>query len=81
MTSAEHRYVERVKALPCSICGTGGPSEAHEIRQGQYFTSVALCPDCHRDQTLGIHGQKRMWKIRKMDELDALSVTIKWLNT
>jgi hypothetical protein len=25
---------------------------------------------------MGWHGQKRMWAIKKMDELDALSVTI-----
>jgi hypothetical protein len=24
----------------------------------------------------GIHGQKRMWKIKKMEELDALNITI-----
>jgi hypothetical protein len=28
---------------------------------------------------LGWHGQKRMWAIKKMDELDALNVTIKRL--
>jgi hypothetical protein len=25
---------------------------------------------------LGIHGQKRAWAIQKMDEIDALNVTI-----
>jgi hypothetical protein len=25
---------------------------------------------------MGWHGQKRMWAIKKMDELDALNVTI-----
>jgi hypothetical protein len=25
---------------------------------------------------LGWHGQKKMWAIKKMDELDALNVTI-----
>jgi hypothetical protein len=28
---------------------------------------------------MGWHGQKRMWKIKKMDELDALNVTIERL--
>jgi len=27
----------------------------------------------------GLHGQRAMWKIKKMDELDALCVTIKRL--
>lgn len=26
---------------------------------------------------MGWHGQKRMWKIKKMGELDALNVTLK----
>ena len=28
---------------------------------------------------MGWHGQKRMWAIKKMDELDALSITIERL--
>jgi hypothetical protein len=30
---------------------------------------------------MGWHGQKRMWAIKKMDELDALNVTIERLWT
>jgi hypothetical protein len=37
---------------------------------------VALCPDCHRGPILGLHGQRRMWAIKKMTELKALNVTI-----
>jgi len=28
---------------------------------------------------MGWHGQRRMWKIKKMDELDALNITIERL--
>jgi hypothetical protein len=28
---------------------------------------------------MGWHGQKRMWAIKKMDELDALAITIERL--
>jgi len=28
---------------------------------------------------MGWHGQKRMWALKKMDELDALAVTIERL--
>ena len=79
MTVAERHHVERVKALPCSVCGHEPPSEDHEIKQGQWFTIVALCEDCHRNPQLGIHGERRMWSIRKMDELDALAMTIRRL--
>lgn len=77
MTTGERAHVERVKSLQCSVCDVPGPSEAHEIKQGHWYTSIALCPDCHRDNLMGLHGQKRAWVIRKMDELDALGVTIR----
>jgi len=76
MTRAEAAHVEAVKLLPCSVCDSPGPSDAHHIKQGQHFTVVALCKDCHQGSFNGIHGQRRMWLVRKMDELDALAVTL-----
>lgn len=75
-TAVERRYIERVKSLACSVCDAPGPSEAHEIKQGSWLTSVALCPSCHRNGKLGWHGERRMWALKKMDELDALEVTL-----
>lgn len=75
-TAKERAHLARVKELPCSVCDTPGPSEAHHIKQSSAYTCVALCADCHRGSFSGWHGQKRAWKLRKMDELDALSVTI-----
>lgn len=73
-------WIVLVKLLPCSVCdeggGEGAPSEAHEIKQGQWFTSCALCASCHRGPLMGLHGQRRMWILKKMDEIDALAVTI-----
>lgn len=79
LTAAERRHLQRVKALPCSVCGQPGPSEAHHIRQGLQWVCVALCPECHRSPMLGLHGQRRAWAIRKMDEIDALNTTIRRL--
>ena len=76
MRAAEREHVERVKNLPCSVCDTPGPSEAHEIEQGLWHCSIALCPSCHRDGRNGLHGQRRMWAVMKMSELGALHVTI-----
>lgn len=72
----ERAHLARVKELPCSVCDAPGPSEAHHIRQGLQHTAVALCPDCHRGPVSGWHGQKRAWALRKMDELQALDITI-----
>ena len=76
ITPAEHAHMAKVKELPCSVCDASGPSEAHHIKQGQHMTVVALCPECHTNSFLGWHGQKRAWAVRKMDELDALAITL-----
>lgn len=75
----ESARLASVKSLPCSVCDAAGPCDAHHIKQGQHMTAVALCKDCHQGSFNGLHGQKRAWTLRKMDELDALSVTIERL--
>lgn len=69
----------RVKELPCSVCSAPGPSEAHHVRQGRHFATVALCADCHRGSVNGLHGQRAMWRVMKMDEIDALNETLRRL--
>lgn len=85
MKDDEREYVRLVKLQPCSVCDEGGgeaaPSEDHEIKQGQWYTSIALCASCHRGPLLGLHGQRRMWILKKMDELDALAITIQRIMT
>ena len=76
LNARQRKHLGRVKELPCSVCDASTPSEAHHIEQGLQYTAIALCPDCHRDPVLGWHGQRRMWAVRKMDELKALNVTI-----
>lgn len=78
-TASEKKHIARIAALPCSVCDAPGPSEVHEIKQGYWFTSVALCPDCHRGGFAGLHGQKRAWIVRKLDEIGALDITIRRL--
>lgn len=79
LTREESEHVGRVKSLPCSVCDEPGPSDAHHINQGQHHTCVALCKDCHQGSFNGWHGQKRIWILKKMDELAALAVTIRRL--
>ena len=78
-TVSERRHIARIKEMNCVICDAAGPSVCHEINQGQWYTSMPLCPDCHRGSLNGIHGQKRMWSVQKMDELSALNKTIETL--
>jgi len=37
---------------------------------------VALCKPCHQGALLGWHGQRRMWAMKKMEEVDALNITV-----
>lgn len=79
MTKAEREHVGRIKEMPCGVCGAHGPSEAHELKQGQWFTSIPLCADCHRGSYNGIHGQARIWAVMKLDEQEVLNETIRQL--
>ena len=79
LTAKQRLHIGRVKGLPCSVCDASPPSAAHHVKQHQQYTVVALCTDCHQGSFNGWHGQKRMWSIKKMDELDALAVTIERL--
>jgi hypothetical protein len=79
LTPKQRQHIGRVKELPCSVCDHPGPSDAHHIEQSLQFCVVALCKDCHQGSTMGWHGQRRMWNIKKMKELDALNITIERL--
>lgn len=77
ITAREREYLAKVKELDCSVCDAPGPSTAHHVKQHQQYTCVALCTDCHTGSRNGWHGGKAMWRLKKMDEIDALAVTIK----
>lgn len=79
ITDKESDHLRSVKELPCSVCDAEGPSEAHHMSQGNHWTAIALCVDCHRGHN-GWHGTKAFWKIRKLTELDALAATIRRLH-
>jgi hypothetical protein len=76
LTLRDREHMARVKELACSICDAPGPSDAHHIKQGKHYTVVALCKDCHQGPHMGWHGERVAWKIRKLDEIDALDITL-----
>lgn len=43
LNNKEKRHLANIRELPCSVCDTPGPSEAHHIKQGQQYTAIALC--------------------------------------
>ena len=76
LTASERQHLGRIKRLPCSVCDAPAPSDAHHIKQGHAYTCVALCKDCHQGSFNGLHGQRRMWEIQKLDEISALNITL-----
>lgn len=78
VTADEKAHLEAVKSLPCSVCDAPGPSSAHHIKQQRHFAAVALCYECHQGKG-GWHNLKTAWRLRKMEEIDALDVTIRRL--
>ena len=83
MNSIERKHITRVKEMPCSVCGTAGPSDAHHILEGRTpgrkspdMLVIPLCKDCHQGSHNGIHGMKAMWNVMKVSELDCLADTI-----
>lgn len=78
-TKAERAHIERIKAMPCIVCGTANPSDAHHVRQDSAYYCIPLCKDCHQGPQNGWHGRKAMWRIHKMDEIDALAKLIRRL--
>ena len=79
INTKERAHLGRVKELPCSVCDQPGPSEAHHFKQHRQWICIALCTDCHTGNFNGLHGQRRMWAVKRMDEADALNVTIQRL--
>ena len=77
LSAEEREHIKKVKMLPCSVCGNPGPSDAHHIEQKLQYCVVALCRECHNS----LHGEKLIWKVKKMDELKALNVTIERLSS
>lgn len=76
-TIAEREWVSEVKRMKCICCTMMNrqaldESDAHEIRQGQWFTSIPLCKDCH-DGRNGVHKEKHYLHVLKMDEWDLLN--------
>lgn len=83
-TAAAKRHLDRLSTYPCAVCGTQ-MAHCHHPRaaagMGQRasdFLAIPLCYECHQGQH-GIHGDRGAWKLRKMDEWDAVAKVIEWM--
>ena len=63
------QHMIEVKGLPCIICETPPPSEAHHAISGRYggrkrndWWTLPMCGFCHRTGPNAIHNGKRSWE-------------------
>ena len=75
-------YMGQVKQLPCCICGSPGPNEAHHCISGRYsarkasdWHTVPLCAFCHRIGPTAIHNGKASWEVRNGPDTDYIEQT------
>ena len=75
---AESDWLDLVAQTKCACCDETPTSrnEIHEVEQGNWYLSIGLCASCHRGPLLGLHGQRRMWAMRKLTEVQALAITV-----
>lgn len=83
-TKAERNHMDKVASLPCACCGAHGV-HVHHLREGQGMSqrasnwlTIPLCPDCHIGPN-GIHGNRSLMRIQKIEEIDLLARTIEAL--
>lgn len=79
LTAKERAHLARIKEMPCAVCGAPPVSDAHHIQQGQQYLCIPLCHDCHQGSHNGIHGQARIWRVLKKDEMSCLNETVRRL--
>lgn len=63
ITAAESAHLAAAKSVACVLCDAPPPVEAHHVVQGDHYTVIAACPDCHRGPR-GIHGDQTMLRLR-----------------
>lgn len=68
-TVAARAYLERVKGLPCVVCGAVPPSDAHHVISGRFgsrkasdFDTIPLCKRHHQEGPEAIHQNKAAWE-------------------
>lgn len=88
MNKLEKAHISKIKSMPCGLCGSPPPSDAHHTIQGRggqrrvgHFLVIPLCKVCHQDNKYGIHGERQMWRAYNKDEFDVLNETIMKIET
>jgi hypothetical protein len=86
-TRQQVEYHERLAEGLCVLCELLGRDQAsrttiHHIREGQgmsqrasHWLVIPVCEECHQGQN-GIHGDRQLLRLAKVEEVDLLAETI-----
>lgn len=86
-TAGEKAFHDVVASLPCVLCGILGQQQRtrttvhHDTRsagiaqRSGHYLVAGLCRDCHQGPT-GLHGDKTLLRIAKVNEADLISETV-----
>ena len=85
-TSKARAHIARVKQLPCVICCSPGPSDAHHVFCGRFgstkasdFEVIPLCKAHHQDGPDAIHNGKASWVEKYGEDHKYLPLVDQWL--
>lgn len=85
-TVAAKAHLERIKSLPCVICGAAPPSDAHHVISGRFgsakasdFDTIPLCKAHHQNGPEAIHQNKAAWEAAHGPDTDYLPVVARML--
>ena len=85
-TAKARAHLARVKQLPCVICCSPGPSDAHHVFCGRFgstkasdFEVIPLCKAHHQDGPDAIHNGKASWVEKYGEDHKYLPLVEQWL--
>lgn len=76
LTAKQRKHLATIKQMDCGVCGQTGPSDAHHIEQHKQYLCIPLCKDCHQGSHNGWHGNRAIWNVKKLTEMDVLNNTL-----
>lgn len=86
-TKAGLAHMARVKMLPCVICRSYPPNDAHHVYHGRYgtmkasdFETIPLCKSCHQTGPLSVHQAKETWEELHGPDWGFLPLVRAWLD-
>lgn len=91
MRKIDRKHLERVKMLPCCVCGAEPPSDAHHCLGYEFGTgkglkasdykTIPLCKSHHQDGGFGVafHAGSKTWEKNHGFQRDHLARTLEKL--